>query len=508
MTQPHHERRVPTRWLRIGIPVLLVLVWLAVGSLGGPYFGKVDEVSSNDRSTFLPESADATQVNGRLADFLGDESIPAVVVVTGDGELTDDQIADVQAFVDDVAGLDDVAGDVSPPILSDDGEAIQVFVPIDASGEVGDTVAEIRAMAAEDLPGSLTAWVTGPAGLTADLVEGFLGIDGLLLGVALGAVFLILVIVYRSPLLPVLVLATSMFALCAALLTVWWLAYAGIFVLNGQVQGILFILVIGAATDYALLYVARFREAIATGEGRWDAALTAWRGAFEPIVASGGTVIAGLLCLLLSDLATNRALGPIASIGIAFAVLSALTFLPALMALCGRAAFWPFIPKHAAAVLPDDLTQPVKGLWPRQARFIARNARVVWIVCTVVLLAGALGITQLKADGVPTSDLVLGASEARDGQEVLAEHFPAGSGSPVYVVVPEDDLPAAVEVLDASDGIESVSVASADSPTGQAGVEVQGGEAVFTAVGPPGTPAPEPTVSDGDVLVIGTLTDA
>jgi RND superfamily putative drug exporter len=508
MNQPQHARQLPTRWLRIGIPVLLVLVWLAVGSIGGPYFGKVDEVSSNDRSTFLPESADATQVNARLGDFLGEESIPAVVVVTGDGDLTDAQIADVQEVADDIAALDDVAGDISPPIPSDDGQAVQLFVPIDSSGEVGDTVAEIRALAADELPDGLTAWVTGPAGFTADLVEGFLGIDGLLLGVALGAVFLILVIVYRSPLLPVLVLATSMFALCAALLTVWWLAYAGIFVLNGQVQGILFILVIGAATDYALLYVARFREALATGARRWDATLAAWRGAFEPIIASGGTVIAGLLCLLLSDLATNRALGPIASIGIAFAVLSALTFLPALLALCGRAAFWPFVPKHEAAGIPDDLTKPVKGLWPRQARFIARHARMVWVVCTVVLLAGALGITQLKADGVPTSDLVLGASEARDGQEVLAEHFPAGSGSPVYVVVPQEDMADTVEVLDASEGIESVSVASADSPTGQAAVEVQGGEPVFTAVGPPGTPAPEPTVSDGDVLVIGTLTDA
>ncbi|HKP06497.1 MAG TPA: efflux RND transporter permease subunit [Microbacterium sp.] len=508
MTSPHHATRRPSGWLRIGIPALLVLIWLAAGSIGGPYFGKVDEVSSNDRSSFLPESADATQVNERLADFLGGDSIPAVVVVTGDDELTDDDLADVQALADDIADVEGVQEDVSPPIPSDDGEAAQIFVPIDASGEVGPTVDEIRALVAEDLPSGLEGWVTGPAGFTADLVEGFLGIDGLLLGVALLAVFLILVIVYRSPLLPVLVLLTSMFALCAALLTVWWLAYAGIVVLNGQVQGILFILVIGAATDYALLYVARFRESIATGMSRWDAALSAWRGAFEPILASGGTVIAGLLCLLLSDLATNRALGPIASIGIVFSMLSALTFLPALLALCGRAAFWPFIPKEPIAMIPDDLTQPVKGLWPRQARFVARHARVVWIACTIVLLAGAVGITQLKADGVPTSDLVLGSSEARDGQEVLAEHFPAGSGSPVYVIVPEEDLADTVGVLDESDGIESVSVASDDSPTGQAQVAVEDGEPEFTAVGPPGTPAPEPTVSEGDVLVIGTLTDA
>ncbi|GAA1966061.1 MMPL family transporter [Microbacterium deminutum] len=507
MKSAHHSHRQPTRWLRIGIPVLLVLVWLAIGSIGGPYFGKVDEVSTNDRSSYLPASADATQVTKRLPDFFGDESIPAVVVVTGDGALTEGELADIQGLSHDIAGVDGVLDGVSPPIVSEDGEAAQIFVPIGSSGEVSTIVEDIRTLV-DGLPSSLDGWVTGPAGFTADLVQGFLGIDGLLLAVAMLAVFIILVIVYRSPLLPVLVLMTSMFALCGALLTVWWLAYAGIVVLNGQVQGILFILVIGAATDYALLYVARFREAIARGAGRWEATTQAWRGAFEPIIASGGTVIAGLLCLLLSDLATNRALGPIASIGIAFSVLSALTFLPALLALVGRAAFWPFIPKAPLATIPDDPGAPVAGVWPRQARFIARNARTVWIVCTVVLLVGAAGMLQLKADGVPSSDLVLGASEARDGQDVLAEHFPPGSGSPVYVIVPESDVADAIGVMTASDGIESVAAASGDSPTGQATVDLQNGVPVYTAVGPPGTPAPSPTVSGGDVLLIGTLTDA
>ncbi|MEU1970739.1 efflux RND transporter permease subunit [Microbacterium sp. NPDC019599] len=504
----HHELRQPTRWLRIGIPVLLILVWLVGGSIGGPYFGKVDEVSTNDQSTYLPESADATAVSERLPDFVGGDSIPAVVVVTGDGTLSDDDLAGLQELADEFATLDGVTDDVSPPIVSDDGEAAQIFVPIDTGGDVDGTVDELRAMIDESLPAGLEAWVTGPAGFTADLVKGFLGIDGLLLVVALLAVFVILVIVYRSPLLPVLVLLTSTFALCVALLTVWWLAHAGIVVLNGQVQGILFILVIGAATDYALLYVARFREAIAEGARRWDAVTRAWRGAFEPIVASGGTVIAGLLCLLLSDLATNRALGPIAAIGIAFAVLSALTFLPALLAIFGRAAFWPFIPTKPADPLPDDLTQPVKGFWPRQARLVARRARPVWIISTAVLLTASAGMLQLQADGVPTSDLVLGASEARDGQEVLAEHFPAGSGSPVYVIVPEEDLAAAATVLADSDGIESVAVVSDDSPTGQATVELSDGEAVLSVPGPPSATAPEPTVSEGDVLLVGTLTDA
>lgn len=505
-SRPVH--RGPTRWLRIGIPILLVLVWLVGGSIGGPYFGKVDEVATNNQSSFLPSSADATQVSERLPGFLGDDSIPAVVVVDADSALTDAQLTEVQALADGIAGIDGVLDGVSPPIVSDDGEAAQIFVPIDASGEVREIVEEIRTLVADDLSSGLQGWVTGPAGFTADLVKGFLGIDGLLLIVALLAVFVILIIVYRSPLLPILVLLTSVFALCVALLTVWWLAYAGIVVLNGQVQGILFILVIGAATDYALLYVARFREAIGTGARRWEATTTAWKGAFEPILASGGTVIAGLLCLLLSDLATNRALGPIASIGIAFSVLSALTFLPALLALFGRVAFWPFIPKHGTVALPDDLTQPVKGFWPRQARFVALHARPVWIVSTIVLLVAAAGVLQLKADGVPSSDLVLGASEARDGQVALGEHFPAGSGSPVYVIVAEDDVADAVGVLEESNGIESVAAVSEDSPTGQAAVTIENGEPVYAAVGPPGTAAPTPTISDGDVLLVGTLTDA
>jgi len=498
----------PSRWLRVGIPALLVLVWLVVGSIGGPYFGKVDEVSTNDQSTFLPQSAASTQVNERLPDFLAGDSIPAVVVFSADQKLSDEQLAELQTVADDIAQTPGVLDGISPPIVSDDGLAAQIFVPIDASGEVPDTVEAVRDVVDSQAPSDVEGWVTGPGGFTADLVEGFLGIDGLLLGVALIAVFVILVIVYRSPLLPVLVLLTSVFALCVALLTVWWLAKAGIFVLNGQVQGILFILVIGAATDYALLFVARYREAVAEGQKRWPATVQAWRGAFEPILASGGTVIAGLLCLLLSDLASNRALGPIAAIGIAFAMLSALTFLPALLALVGRAAFWPFIPKHPAAVPSHDPNAPVSGLWPRVARFVTRRARPVWIISTVVLLVGAAGITQLKADGVPSSDLVLGYSQARDGQDVLAEHFPAGSGSPVYVVVSEADAAAAVTATSEAEGIDSVAIAASDSPTGQASVDVSGGALELTAVGPPGTPAPSATTVDGDVLLIATLEDA
>ena len=490
------------RPLRVIIPALLILVWLSAAAIGGPYFGRIDEVSSNDPTAYLPTTAEATLVQERLPAFLGDDAIPAVVLVMGDGELTTAQLEGLDALRDDLSDFPGVIGSASPPIVSDDGVAAQIFVPIDASGAVAETVQALRASLADEAPSGTTVYVTGPAGFTGDLVGAFAGIDGILLLVAVLAVLVILIIVYRSPLLPIVVLLTSTFALCAALLTVWWIAKAGIFPLSGQTQGILFILVIGAATDYSLLYVARYREALRSHERRWDATLAAIRGSAEPILASGGTVIAGLLMLLVSELQSNRALGPIAAIGIVFSMLAAFTLLPSLLLLFGRAAFWPVRPKFVPTEAGTD-PMPTRGIWARVPRFVARRARPIWIIAVVALLAATTGVLQLKADGVPSSDLVLGNSEARTGQQVLGEHFPGGSGSPVAVIVREDALQTAADAMLAESGIESVVVVSADSPSGSAPVTADGVQPLI-----PGSPAPSPTVVDGDVLLQGTLSVA
>ncbi|WP_370589310.1 MMPL family transporter [Salinibacterium sp. ZJ70] len=488
-------RRAPlTRVLRILLPAVLILVWLAAAGVGGPYFGKIGEVSSNTQSDYLPDSADATRVTELQKEFAGSNEIPAIVVFARDGGLTDADNAYIEDALAEIADFPGV-GELSPAIPSEDGAAVEVFVPIDADGEIKEPVEEIRALFA-DAPDGLEAAVTGPAGFSTDLAAAFTGIDGLLLLVALSAVFLILLIVYRSPLLPVLVLSTAVFALAAAILLVWWLAKAEIVQINGQVQGILFILVIGAATDYSLLYVARFREALRTYEDRWDATKAAVKGSIEPIVASGGTVIAGLLCLLFSDLNSNRSLGPVGSIGIVFAMLAALTLLPAFLFWAGRVAFWPFRPKVGTA-------EKDSKLWMRVAKLVSTRPRTVWITSTLVLLIAAVGVTQLKADGVAQSDLILTESQARDGQELLGEHFPGGSGSPAVIVGPESDLDALADAALALDGIDSVVVLSDDSPTGTIPA---GSDAEPLPI--PGAEAFEPTVVDGEVLLQATLSSA
>lgn len=534
--------RVPA-WLRVLIPTVLILVWFALFGAGGAAFGTLSDVQQNDQASFLPASAEATEVNGLQEGFRDSENVPAIVVIaTEDGtELTSSQLDDVDGLRDDILDLDGVVPDESSPVIpSDDGEAAQFvasIAPGDGEEGSGATVEEMRALIADSPVDGATAAVTGPAGFTADLTEAFAGIDGLLLAVALAAVLVILVVVYRSPLLPLIVLFTSMTALTASVFTVVQLAKAGVLLLSGQTQGILFILVIGAATDYALLYIARYREALSQHERKWDATWAALKGAWEPIAASAGTVIVGLLILLASELNSNKILGPVAAIGIAFALLAALTLLPALLLWAGRVAFWPrrirrpdgataapaesstgTAPAAGVAVanegadrvghgrhatVLDTATTGERGLWGAIGRLVARRPRVVWIASTLLLGVMALGLVRLDADGVPSSEFVLGGSQARDGQELVSEHFPGGSGTPAVIIGPEDELQEMADLALGTPGVASVAVLSEDSPAGSAPVTEDG----VQAFGPPGTPAPEPTVVDGTVLLQATLDD-
>src|SRR5690625_595297 len=491
-------------WLRALIPVVLIVVWLGVGSAGGKMFSEINDVASNDRAEQLPASAESTKVAQLQREFRASDAIPAIMVLQRDGGLSEADHELVDDLSREVNALDAVER-ISQPIIAEDEPAVEVIALISTSNDVGDVVHDLRSLTASytDSDAGLSSYVAGPAGLSADIIDAFSGIDGLLLLVALIAVLIILIIVYRSPLLPLLVLGTSVLALSAAVWAVVALAKADILTLSGQTQGIMFILVIGAATDYSLLYVARYREALRDFESRWDATLMAWRGSFGAILASGGTVISALLILLLSQLATNRGMGPAGAIGIGFAILSALTLLPALLLAAGRAAFWPRRPKFGSphpAIRGKDAT----GLWPRIGKLISTHPRRTWIGATAVLLLGCLGLIGLRAGGVAESEFVLGESQARDGQRVISEHFAAGSGNPSVLITPEDALiDVAKEVL-ATDGVASLAAVSDESPAGffpvtEEGVQPLGGENGMRG---------DPTVVDGNVLLEATLTDA
>ncbi|HEX5994740.1 MAG TPA: MMPL family transporter [Jiangellales bacterium] len=429
------------RWL---LPGVLVLIWLTVGGVAGPYAGKLAEVQVNDRTAFLPDDAESTKVADALSAVQDDASLSAIVVIEYGRALDDVDLSEADELARQIGEIDAVTESPSAPAPSEDGLAVQIAVPVDGTEDVAETVAQIR----DVVQGAgQQAFVTGPAGFAADLSDAFGNIDGLLLLVALSAVLVILLIVYRSPLLPVLVLSSAVLALTAASAIVYALADRDVLTLNGQSQGIMFILVVGAATDYALLLVARFREALREQRSGYRAMAIAVRRALPPILASGGTVILGVLCLLASSLDSNRSLGPVAAIGITMAMTASLTFLPAVLALLGRAVFWPFAPRHGES----DAGRV--GVWGRIARLVGSRPRQVWVVTAVALAALAAFVPRLDTEGVSQSDLFLSDVESVQGQRALAAHFPAGAGSPAFIVAPAEQADAAGSVVASDPGV-------------------------------------------------------
>ncbi|WP_308408036.1 MMPL family transporter [Streptomyces mayonensis] len=473
--QHGHERGNRARWL---VPVLLLLVWLGIGGALGPYAGKLGDVATNDRAAFLPRSAESTRVTDAQQAFQQDETLPVIVVWTSDGggSVTGHR-AEATRSLASLAGTPGLVGQASPALPSGDGEALQAVVQVEPGlGDALPATLERIGAAADEVPGT-RAQLAGPAASQADLSDAFSGIDGLLLGVALITVLVILLLVYRSVLLPVVIILGAVFALGLACGIVYALAERDVVRVDGQVQGILSILVIGAATDYALLLTARFREELARHPDRFGAVRAALHASWGAVVASAATVALGLLALLLSDLTNNRALGPVGAIGIVCAVLSTLTFLPAVLLLLGRAAYWPARPVRAG--------DPEAGhpLWHRIAALVDRAPRRIWAVSLAALLACAAFASGLSSKGTPLDEIFVNDAPSVAAQQTLARHFPGGSGNPVVIIAEADRLDPVLAAARGTRGVDSA--------------------AAVTASGRPG--GGEPKVVDGRVRIDATL---
>ena len=159
-------------WLRVGLPILVILAWLGLSSVGGPYFGRIEEVSSNDMLSFLPSDAESTQVNEELTKFRDSDTIPAIVVFESEEELTEAQNADIQEAIDAAEETGLVEGSISPAIPSEDGRAAFIIIPLSSEVEYTEALPELRDAVAETSP-DLTYKFTGPAAFAESFMEAF-----------------------------------------------------------------------------------------------------------------------------------------------------------------------------------------------------------------------------------------------------------------------------------------------------------------------------------------------
>ena len=487
------------------IAVVTIIAWLAISSVAGPTFGKLSTVQENDNAAFLPDSAESTlasKVTVKFSDSSNDQ-IPTLLLFLGDVDPVKNpaNLVRIQSYLNELGNktLPEsgkqlssyfVPGFPIQAIPSEDGKAALVNIALNSTiveerVEEKPTLSLIVDFMREDLKENfeakeLTTHVTGFGGIFADLFGAFGSIDSTLLTTTLLVVSIILIIVYRSPLLWILPLFTAIIALSVAGTIVYYAAKADLLDLNGQSQGILSVLVLGAATDYALLLIARYREELHHHESRYKAMKVSLRGVFEPILASGSTVIAGLLVLLLSDLSGNRGLGPVGAIGVAVSMITVLTLLPALLVVFGRWIFWPKIPKF------DDVDEQLSGTWAKIGNAVERNPKRIWISTALLLVIFAGFSFTLKADGLANTEAFTKRTDSVIGLERLGEHFPSGEGSPVEIVVKQGD------VAQATTALLSVSNVAFVEP-------VVAGQKI------PGAPTPPIKVVDGQVLLNATL---
>jgi len=437
----HPQDTVKQRRMPRGVPVfaiiaVAVLAFLA-GGVGGGYQGKLGEVQKNDNASYLPGSAESTKVGAESAEFLKVETLPGFVVYHRDNGLTEADKADVVKAVAAIKAVPAIDKDaVTGPQYSADGTAASVYVPLVAKengasvhgDKLASTEQDVLTAAKQALPTGLAAHPAGPGGLLVAFIDAFKGLDGALLGAAFGVVILILLVVYRSPVLWFFPLLSAVLALGLSSMLIYFLARSEVLTLTGQSQGILSVLVLGAGTDYALLLISRYREELHEYPNRFDAMIKAWRESAPAILASAATVIVGLLCLSFSELRSNQSLGPVAAIGIACTLLVMMTFLPVALAAAGRWVFWPRKPKvdHAA-----DLA--THGLWGRIAALIGRRHRPAWIGALILLLLCLGGIGSLKTDGLTVAQGFSGTPDAVVGQRLYDAKFDPGTGAPAVI---------------------------------------------------------------------------
>ncbi|GAA1948798.1 MMPL family transporter [Nocardioides panacihumi] len=394
----------------------------------------------------LPTGAESTQVALAQARAADSDVAPAVVVFDRGGQAltpADRQLIDERTAALQAIGLP--GG--SPAVTAPDGSAALVSVPLRlGADDLSDSVTELRKVARADLPDGLRAQVTGAPAYEVDLSAVFNGANATLLLTTAGVVAALLLLTYRSPALWLVPLLVVGLADQVSVRLLGWATEAFGFQVDDAITGITSVLVFGAGTNYALLLIARYREELRRHDSRRRAMSAALHRAGPAIIASSSTVVLALLTLSLADDPFNRALGYAGALGIATAVVAALTLLPVALVIGGRGLFWPFVPKVGQ---PDPSGD---GLWARIAREVGRRPWRV-LIASGIVIGGLVLLLPGFHVGLSQDEQFRETPEAVTGQQALARAFPAGAAEPTVVVTPSDR---ADEVTAAAADVEGV----------------------------------------------------
>jgi putative drug exporter of the RND superfamily len=455
-------------WLRrLRWPVLLV--WVLLVLLLSHASSGLSQVVNNGTQAFLPPSAASTRVAELEQGTSGAETDQAtVVMVRPGGSVLGTSGLTAAASARAAVGRLHVAGLTAPgPLIpSRDGKAAEFTASVTSTTKTSaqrDTTAvtAVRgAVAGPAAAGGLQAEVTGSAAQSAD--SGGAGNSTTLLLRAVLILAVILLLVYRSPVLFLLPLIGSLGAVTAAKAAAHGMANAGLTV-SSLSSSILVVLVLGAASDYALLLIHRYRDELRRHARKEDAMAQALRKVMPTLLASAGTITVGMVCLLAAQSASLHGLGPIGAVGIVCALIAQVTFLPALLLVCGRWVFWPQVPRFGRPGREDS------RVWSWVGSRTSRRPAWTMAISVVLLAAACAGLAFFHVNADPVTSSVKATTGSAIGEQLLIEHYPIGDIGPVTVLAPPAQAQAAAQATLHSTDVASVSqgapVAGYDSAT-------------------------------------------
>ncbi len=446
--------------LRSRVTAVLVLLLAAAAVLAALLPAAPEAVPASSR-TGLGAEVESVRVE-RLQEQLPAAGTETALVVwdrADGGALTAEDLAGV---AEASAGLADLAagGVVPAPQPAPDGTVALVPLPLPTLVGGGTAAEEaaveridaLRERLADAAPVGLRAQVTGGPAFLADLGKVFEGADFRLLAATAGVVALLLLVTYRSPglvLVPLaVVLATERVTLALAEQVLPRVDLPG----GGQVTGIAAVLVFGAATDYALLLIARYREELRTEHSALRAMRTAVARTGEAILASGGTVVLALAVLLLASTETLRAIAVACIIGVLLAVVASLVVLPCALVVFGRSIFWPLVPRVGDRAREGRL-------WGRLGRLVAARPGRVLVASVLVLGALAAAVGGVRT-GLSQNEQFRDPPEAVLAAERLAQALPAGATEPLAVLTTGSDVGAVTAAALEVDGVATATPAA------------------------------------------------
>ncbi|AJD90281.1 export protein [Jeotgalibacillus malaysiensis] len=442
---------------------LIAWVVLAVLLSAGPAASEYRSASFQS----LPDNAQSIMAENKVkALFPDDQATPGILVFDAEKEI---EVSDVQAVLDeireaDLTGVQEMMelSDLPPQALegffSEDSQTfifpieLESGIGSDKYSEINDEILSIGQTYGEE-QNAFDFYVTGPAGIAGDTLKLFEEADFVLLIATIGIILVLLILIYRSPMLAIIPLLATAIVYQVTNQIIGLLGAGGLEI-NNATTSIMSILLFAAVTDYSLFVFSRFKEELYQHENKHTAMAVAMSATGKPVFFAGATVLGAMLVLFIADFRDYQNFAPVFSTALIIIILASVTLVPALFTLFGRKAFWPKVPHYGRQPKQE------KGLWARIAEVVTRRPALSGGAVLALLVVASLNLFNLEYE----FDMVKSFPEnlpSRAGYEIVESQFDKGQLAPMTVVmegkngVSEDARTSFEELLANDDAVAS-----------------------------------------------------